>query len=62
MIKEIEAVVDSGSKCDLVNDEFYLHDATVQNRLKEKQALVSPRRGTKYEPGSRVKKDGVKMV
>ena len=31
MIREIEAIVDSGSNCDLVNDEFYLHDAEVQS-------------------------------
>ena len=30
MIEEIGAIVDSGSNCDLVNDEFYLHDAEVQ--------------------------------
>ena len=30
LIREIDAIVDSGSNCDLVNDEFYLHDAEVQ--------------------------------
>ena len=32
LIREIEGVVDSGSNCDLVNDEFLLHDLQVQSK------------------------------
>ena len=61
LIREIEGVVDSGSNCDLVNDEFLMHDLQVQSKPIGGVAGtgLSKKRG-KIRAWIRGKKDGVK--